>query len=373
MVKEFEDVVFSMGEGEIRGPVKTVFGYHIIRLDDIKEEETAPLDEGLQEEIREGLKGMKQRELGLAFIDSLTENAEYEWNEELLQKNIGEYEPRDWVCIVNGIDTVDAIFLRERELRYRTSSRVSDVSVEDRKNLVMAQINPHLLGAAARELSYARSDTMQQLYQHYRNLEIRNRIYNERTKLEWEPSEQDLRTYYDAHEEEYKSDKPVKVKHIIFEDSLKAFEVLDSIRSGLAFDSAAMLYYPGDNDIKKIAYDLGWISREEMGTDFFNAAWVTREGEVSAPVRTEWGYHLIKVVDKRSMLSFDAAKLEIKRKLLQQKREEIREEWADWITDGKHIEVFEDILAEVDFDNREYYQTVTDSLEQATVAADSVS
>ena len=43
MVKPFEDAVFSMKPNEIRGPVESDFGYHIIRLDGIKAAKTAPL------------------------------------------------------------------------------------------------------------------------------------------------------------------------------------------------------------------------------------------------------------------------------------------------------------------------------------------
>jgi peptidyl-prolyl cis-trans isomerase D len=45
MVKPFEDAVFSMKPNEIRGPVESDFGYHIIRLDGIQPAKTAPLSE----------------------------------------------------------------------------------------------------------------------------------------------------------------------------------------------------------------------------------------------------------------------------------------------------------------------------------------
>ena len=43
MVKPFDDVVFSMKVGELRGPVETDYGYHIIRLDGITPSKVAPL------------------------------------------------------------------------------------------------------------------------------------------------------------------------------------------------------------------------------------------------------------------------------------------------------------------------------------------
>jgi parvulin-like peptidyl-prolyl isomerase len=369
MVPKFEDVVFRMKKGEISKPFETRFGYHIVRLDDVLDETVAPLSDSLRNQIREGLKAVRRRGLGLAFIDSLRNNAEYVWNEDLLKKNIGEYKDRDWVCIVNGTDTIDGVILEQRELRYRTGKRVSDITPEERKELVMAEVNPYILFSAARKLGYAETDTMQQVYQQMRRLEVTNRIYNDRTRLDWTPSEEEMREYYDDHKDLYQSDTPVKVKHIVFKDSATAEQVLAEINAGADFDSLAMKYYPGDDDIKEIAYDLGWITEDEMGPDFFRAAWLTTPGKVTGPVHTQWGYHLIKVIDKRPKLKFEQARLDIKRRMLDEKRDEIERNWVKWLTDGKHIEVFDDILDQVDLTKQDYYKSVADSLEQAATAA----
>jgi len=58
MVPEFDEACFSMQEGELRGPVKTQFGYHIIRLDKINEARATTLEEA-SEAIREHLMNEK--------------------------------------------------------------------------------------------------------------------------------------------------------------------------------------------------------------------------------------------------------------------------------------------------------------------------
>ena len=59
MVKEFDDACFSMNVGELRGPVKTQFGYHLIRLD-AKNEAKTPALADVKEEIRAKLLSDKQ-------------------------------------------------------------------------------------------------------------------------------------------------------------------------------------------------------------------------------------------------------------------------------------------------------------------------
>jgi peptidyl-prolyl cis-trans isomerase D len=62
MVKPFEDAVFSMKPGEVRGPVESDFGYHIIRLTDTKAERTRPLEE-VRAQIESEIKTQKAGKL----------------------------------------------------------------------------------------------------------------------------------------------------------------------------------------------------------------------------------------------------------------------------------------------------------------------
>ena len=66
MVKPFEEAVFAMKPGEIRGPIESDFGYHIIRLTETKAERTRPL-----EEVRAQIEGeLKQQKAGRLFGES---------------------------------------------------------------------------------------------------------------------------------------------------------------------------------------------------------------------------------------------------------------------------------------------------------------
>jgi len=68
MVKPFEEAVFAMKPGEVRGPIESDFGYHIIRLTEIKPERVRPLDE-----VRAQIESeIKQQKAGKLF----NENAE---------------------------------------------------------------------------------------------------------------------------------------------------------------------------------------------------------------------------------------------------------------------------------------------------------
>jgi peptidyl-prolyl cis-trans isomerase C len=75
MVPEFERAVLNLKPGEISNPVSTRFGYHIIRLDDIKEGKLASFEQSA-ESIRRQLAAEKQKALFDSFVDKLKADTE---------------------------------------------------------------------------------------------------------------------------------------------------------------------------------------------------------------------------------------------------------------------------------------------------------
>lgn len=70
MVPEFEEAAFNMKEGTISEPVKTQFGYHIIKLIERIPEGTKSFDD-VRDEIYQQVVGLKQQDKYIAKIDEL--------------------------------------------------------------------------------------------------------------------------------------------------------------------------------------------------------------------------------------------------------------------------------------------------------------
>jgi foldase protein PrsA len=101
----------------------------------------------------------------------------------------------------------------------------------------------------------------------------------------------------------------------------KADGILAKIKAGEDFSKLADLYSddPGnEKDGKKLGGDLPWFNRGQMVAEFEKAAFDLKAGQVSEPVETAFGYHIIKV-EKLGRDATGAEKAEIKKMILERK------------------------------------------------------
>ncbi len=121
----------------------------------------------------------------------------------------------------------------------------------------------------------------------------------------------------------------VHAQHILVADEATARQVLDELKAGKTFEELAA-QYSQDTGSKDNGGDLGWFPRGVMVTDFEEAAFALAVGQVSEPVKTDFGYHIIKVLGKE-MRPLEA-------EMLQQAQEQAFSEWFSAQRDQAQIE-----------------------------------
>lgn len=129
-----------------------------------------------------------------------------------------------------------------------------------------------------------------------------------------EISEEEMQKYYDRMKTE------VQASHILVKDEETAKEVKQKLEDGQSFDTLASEY--SQDGSAQQGGKLGYFSVGKMTPKFEDAAYALEVGEVSDPVETQFGYHIIKVTDKRDVEdveSFEDAKADIKRTITSQK------------------------------------------------------
>jgi peptidyl-prolyl cis-trans isomerase D len=119
-------------------------------------------------------------------------------------------------------------------------------------------------------------------------------------------SEEEVGTYFELNKQEYATPKKVRARHILFnigsdaepkaieEAQNKALNVLKEAKSGKDFGDLAKKY-SDDPGSRNSGGDLGFFTRDRMVKPFSDAAFAMKEGEISEPIRSPFGWHIIKV------------------------------------------------------------------------------
>lgn len=109
-------------------------------------------------------------------------------------------------------------------------------------------------------------------------------------------TEEEVKEYYEANQQYFKSEESVTARHILVESLEQAQEVKNKIDDGMNFEMAALQYSSCPS--KEQGGNLGNFTRGRMVPEFEQAAFELAVGEVSEPVQTQFGYHIIKVEEK---------------------------------------------------------------------------
>lgn len=134
-------------------------------------------------------------------------------------------------------------------------------------------------------------------------------------------SEEEVKEHYEAHKEEYKRGESVHAKHILVDEEEKCQDILSQIESGaVTFEAAAAEHSNCPSGAK--GGDLGSFGKGQMVKEFEDAAFAAEIGKVVGPVKSQFGYHLIKVEEKADemLTPFEEAQSMIYGTLLQQKQ-----------------------------------------------------
>ncbi|MTH53377.1 peptidylprolyl isomerase PrsA [Bacillus mangrovi] len=110
----------------------------------------------------------------------------------------------------------------------------------------------------------------------------------------------------------------IKASHILVKDEKTANEVKKKLDGGAKFEDLAKEY--SEDGSAQTGGSLGWFDNKQMVKEFTEAAFKLKKGEVSQPVKSEFGYHIIRADD--TYRSYDEMKAELKKEVQQQKSQD---------------------------------------------------
>lgn len=157
-----------------------------------------------------------------------------------------------------------------------------------------------------------------------RNAMIRH-LYREKIDKQITVDEQQLREAF------LKYNTKLRVRHLFTEERDQASELYSKLQKGHTFEELASQVFT-DSILANNGGEIGWITMGELDDQFAEAAYKLKQNDISQPVETQWGFHIIQLLDKEDPLiitesSFYSQKRSIEKKLRQKQRRTLSNEY----------------------------------------------
>ncbi len=177
-----------------------------------------------------------------------------------------------------------------------------------------------LLASAKRDLIEMEPEFKKQLAE--LKDELLTKTVIDRTLCDVKITDAEAKEYFDANPEQFDRGAVVNASHILVDSEELAKTIISEIENGsVTFEEAATKYSSCPS--KASGGNLGEFGRGQMVKEFEDAAFSLETGKVSEPVKTQFGYHVIKVLSKSesSKLEFDEIKDQLTEQLLAEKQQ----------------------------------------------------
>lgn len=233
---------------------------------------------------------------------------------------------------------------------YMASKEISNTSLSSQKSVLENYVNRLSIVKSIEKQGTLDTDKIDQQVNDYRQQLLMNAYFDQ--FISENVTEDAIKNYYSSNADQYEKIKS-HVAHILFRirpgmteqeievAKLKAFEASSQIKAGADFDKIAR-DLSDDNISGKRGGDMGWIIKGSIDPVFSKTAFELNEGQVSEPIRTAFGFHLIKQIEapKTVKLAFNDVKGEIRHTL----KSKAKQAELDRLKSDIRVEVFIDRL-----------------------------
>ena len=234
------------------------------------------------------------------------------------------------VARVNGVE------IKQSDLDFAATEigpRLGAIKPEDRRALLLQfVIENELMAGEGQKEKLDQTPTFPARVKYHTRRALRDAFYD--TSIVGAVSEADAKKIYDEKIAKMKPELEVHARHILVDTKEEAEEIIKRLKNGEDF---ATLANEKSKDTNAEGGDLGFFTRGQMLKPFEDAAFALEPGQISEPVKTQFGWHVIKVEEKRNqpLPTFDDVKEAIMGQLIQAKAQQV----VTALRDGAKIEI----------------------------------
>jgi peptidyl-prolyl cis-trans isomerase C len=189
------------------------------------------------------------------------------------------------------------------------------------KKVIEELVNQELLFIDAKEENLEEEEAFKSILEQNKNILLKNYALNKLIQNE-DANEEELKKYYEEHKSYFQKPKSAKASHILVKTEEEAKDALEKINNGMTFEDAAKEYSTCPS--KERGGDLGEFTQGQMVPEFEEAVFSMDEGAISEPVKSQFGYHIIKLDHRSEAIekAFEDVKDEVYKQVLGLKQQE---------------------------------------------------
>ncbi|MFA5879028.1 MAG: peptidyl-prolyl cis-trans isomerase [Candidatus Margulisiibacteriota bacterium] len=240
--------------------------------------------------------------------------------------------PQNEVLAVVDKKSITIEDLNTRINSYPSEYRVMFNDPNNRVRLLEQLISEQLLIEYAKDSGYSKKEEFKKYIENAENqllvaLLIKDKIEKKVSDI----SDSEIKKYYDEHENEFNQVEERKVSQIVVKSEKEANAVVNSLKNGKSFEVLAKEKSIDPN--AKRGGVIGWIAKNshlllpELESEVFSIS----KGEISKPIKTKFGYHILKVtnITIRKKINFAQAKDRIEKLLKVQQQKALLDELVE--------------------------------------------
>jgi peptidyl-prolyl cis-trans isomerase C len=173
-------------------------------------------------------------------------------------------------------------------------------------------------------------------------------LLKKKVQLNLNLTDADLKKYYEANREQFKRDQEIETSQIVLKTEQEAKDIQGKLIKGESFEDLARTYSI-DPSAKASGGKIGYHPKGTLIPEYEQAAFkLTKVGQLSPIVKTQLGYHIIRLEGTKppSYVPFEDVKEFIKQKIGQERQAEVLEKYIGELKKNAKITVNEDMLKE---------------------------
>jgi len=222
------------------------------------------------------------------------------------------------------VATVNGHEIKQSDLDFAATEigpRLATIRPDDRRRILLQfVIENELMAGAGEKDKLDQTDTFPARVKYHTRRALRDAFYD--SGIAGAVSDADAKQIYDEKIAKMKPEQEVHARHILVDTKEEAEEVIKRLKNGEDFAKVAN---EKSKDTNAEGGDLGFFTRGQMLKPFEDAAFALEPGQISEPVQTQFGWHVIKVEEKRdqALPSYEDVKDAIMAQLIQQKAQQV--------------------------------------------------